>query len=78
LTGILLGHIVLNDGVSIEHGRISYIQRLLAPTSKKDIKDFMGKTNVVHGFVPNVSKIINPINLLLPKDTTLYYNNDAK
>jgi hypothetical protein len=45
--GKLLGHIVSDSRISIDPERIVAILNLPAPTSKKEVQDFMGVINFV-------------------------------
>jgi len=59
--GNLLGHIVSDSGINIDPRRIVVILNLPAPTSKKEVQDFMGVITFVHRFVPNFVVMFNPI-----------------
>jgi hypothetical protein len=76
--GNLLGHIVSHSGISIDPERIIAILNLLAPTSKKEVQDFMGVINFVHRFVPDFYLMVKPIHNLLKKDRSFSWTNDVK
>jgi hypothetical protein len=52
-TGKLLCHIVSDSGINIDPETVIEIQNIQAPSSKKEIKSFMGKLNFVKRFIPN-------------------------
>lgn len=43
----LLGHVILEKGISIDPDRIEAISKISMPTSKKELKSFFGKINFV-------------------------------
>lgn len=45
--GKLLGHIILEHGISIDPDKVNAIQKITYPTSLKEIRSFMGKINFV-------------------------------
>jgi hypothetical protein len=49
----ILGHVVLDSGISIDPERIVAIMNLPAPTSRKEVQAFMGIINFVRRFVPD-------------------------
>jgi hypothetical protein len=65
--GKLLGHIVSDSGISIDPERIASILNLPAPTSKKEVQDFMGVINFVRRFVLDFGVMVKPIHNLLRK-----------
>jgi hypothetical protein len=78
--GKLLGHIVSDSGISIDFERIAAILNLPAPTSKKEVHDFMGLINFISRFVPNFVVLFKLIHNLLKQDRsfswTYYVEND--
>jgi hypothetical protein len=63
--GNLLGHIVSDSGISIDHERIAAILNLPAPTSKKEVQYFMGVINFICRFLPDFAVMVKPIHNLL-------------
>jgi hypothetical protein len=51
--GNLIGHIVSDSRISIDPKRIVAILNLPAPTSKKEVQDFVGVINFIYRFVPD-------------------------
>jgi hypothetical protein len=76
--GNLLGHIVFNSGISIDPERIVAILNLPAPTSKKEVQDFMGVINFVHKFVPDFSVMAKPIHSLINKYCSFSWTDDVE
>jgi hypothetical protein len=63
--GKLLGHIVSNYGINIDPERVTAIQNLSAPTSKKEIQAFMGTIGFVRRFVHDFDVMVKPIHNML-------------
>jgi hypothetical protein len=76
--GKLLGHIVSDSGISIDPGRIATILNLPAPTSKKEVQDFMGVINFVSRFVPDFVVMVKLIHNFLKKDRSFSWTDDVE
>ena len=76
--GKLLGHIVFDLGISINPERIDDILNLPAPTSKKEVQDFMGVINFVRRFVPDFVVMVKPIHNLLKQGRSFSWTEDVK
>lgn len=74
----MLGHIVLEEGVRIDPARVTGIQNLPPPTSKKATHSFMGKINFVRRFIPDFAQIVKPINSLLRKEMEFDWDNNRQ
>jgi hypothetical protein len=75
--GKLLGHIVFDSGISIDPKRIDVILNIPAPTSKKEVQDFMGVINFVHRFVPDFAVMVKPIRNMLKQDHFFSWTDDV-
>jgi len=60
----------------IDPTRVTAIQNLPPPTSKKATHSFMGKINFVCRFIPDFTQIVKPINSLLCKDMNFDWDNN--
>jgi hypothetical protein len=76
--GKLLGHIVSDSGIRIDPERIAAILNLPAPTSNKEVQDFMGVINFGHRFVPDFSVMVKPIHNLLKQDRSFSWIDDVE
>ena len=65
--GKLLGHIISEGGIKIDPNRVSAIQRLDLPRSKKEVQSFLGKVNFVRRFIPNFAEVVKHITKMLRK-----------
>ena len=69
--GKLLGHIISAKGVNIDSVRVEENQKLSRSRSKRDIQSFLGKINFVRRFIPNFSKLVKHITVMLKKDAEI-------
>jgi hypothetical protein len=63
-----LGYIISNRGISMDPSKIRSILDWPAPTSLKQLQEFLGFCNFYRRFIPNFSPITRPLTLLLQKD----------
>ena len=71
--GKFLGFVVHEKGVEIDKNRIESIQKVQAPTCKKDLQKFLGKVNYLRRFICNLSGKVNAFTPLLRlKDETKF------
>jgi hypothetical protein len=76
--GKLLGHIVSDSGIRIDPERIVAILNLPAPTSKKEVQDFMGVINFVRRFVPDFVVMVKLIHNMLKQDHSFSWTDDVE
>ena len=50
-----LGFIIHEDGIEIDPKKIEAIQKVEAPTCKRDMQKFLGKVNYLRRFIANLS-----------------------
>jgi hypothetical protein len=65
-----LGHILSKDGVQVDPDKLKVLQAWTYPTSKVELQRFLGLANYFRRFVPNFSRIANPLYHLTKKNVT--------
>lgn len=60
-----LGHIITENGMSIDPDRVKAIQNYPEPTNRKELLQLLGLINFSARFIPNKSEILEPLNHLL-------------
>jgi len=55
--GKLLGHVISDQGISIDLDRIQAILKIAPPASKKELKSYFGKINFVRKFITGFAEI---------------------
>jgi hypothetical protein len=75
--GKLLGHVVSEEGISIDLDRVEYIKKTAPPTNKKSLQSFFGKINFVRIFISNFTEKVKPMNALLKHDAIFMWDDDS-
>ena len=73
-----LGHIITEDGVKPDLGKIEAVRNYPIPSTPKGIKQFLGLTGYYRRFIPDFSKIARPLTQLLKRDTTFEWGPSQK
>ena len=63
-----LGHIIDDDGLHIEDGKLAVITQWRTPREVKDIQRFLGVINYISEYLPSVSSYTSPLSALTRKD----------
>jgi hypothetical protein len=66
--GILLGHIISKDGISVDPERTKSILQIAPPHSKRSMQSFFDRINFVRRFVPYFAEIVKPLQKMIKKD----------
>ena len=75
-----LGFIIHEDGIEIDTKKIEAIQKVEAPTCKRDMQKFLGKVNYLRRFIANLSGKVDaftPI-LRLKNDADFTWGQNSK
>ncbi|XP_016164942.1 uncharacterized protein LOC107607508 [Arachis ipaensis] len=76
--GIVLGHIVSKDGISVDPAKIDVILSLPYPSSMREIRSFLGHAGFYRRFIKDFSKVALPLSRLLQKDVEFHFSEDCK
>jgi hypothetical protein len=74
----MLGHIISRDGIKTDPAKITAVSEYPNPTSKTEVRAFMGLAGYYRHFITNCSKIADPINHTLKKDLPFKWTDEAK
>ena len=75
---MILGHIISQDGISINPNRIEAIMQLSPPHSWKELKSFLGKINFVQKYISGFVEIVHPLNDLVKKGAKIEWVLEIK
>ena len=75
--GVVLGHIMSENGIEVDKAKIEVIERLPSPTSVKGIRSFLGHAGFYRRFIKDFSKIAKPLTNFLSKEVPFQFNDDC-
>ena len=75
--GIVLGHIISNQGIEVDKAKIELISKLPSPTNVKTIRQFLGHAGFYWRFIKDFSKITKPLYQLLEKDAKFVWDDEC-
>ena len=67
--GKLLGFIVSKSRIHIDPDRIKEISKIPFPHNKKTMQSFLGQINFVKRFVPDFSRIMSPLQVMIKRNS---------
>ncbi|GKT37890.1 uncharacterized protein K02A2.6-like, partial [Aduncisulcus paluster] len=73
-----LGYTISAQGKAIAPGRITAIDNLRTPTSKRDVKCLLGMINFVRNFIPACSTVCEPLSRLTSKDIEFRWDEEQE
>ena len=74
----MLGHIISKNGIKTDPAKISAVSQYPDPTSKTEVRAFMGLAGYYRHFIANCSRIAELINATLKKDLPFKWTDEAK
>ncbi|CAM8994084.1 unnamed protein product [Rhodiola kirilowii] len=76
--GIVLGHIVSQEGMEVDKAKIDLIMTLPYPSTVRDIQSFLGHAGFYQRFIKDFSKKALPLSTLLQKEVPFEFTNACK
>jgi len=73
-----LGHVISENGISVDPSKIQDVLNWEAPTSVPEIRSFLGLAGYYRRFVPDFSKIAKPMTELLKKGVKFNWDNKCE
>ena len=65
---LFLGHVLSEDGISVDPSKVQEVMDWKAPTSVHEVRSFLGLAGYYRRFILDFSKISKPMMRLLQKD----------
>ncbi|CAN6570924.1 unnamed protein product [Malus baccata var. baccata] len=72
--GIVLGHIISEQGIEVDKSKIDLVRYLPSPTSVREVRSFLGHAGFYRRFIKDFSKITQPLCRLLQKEVPFEFN----
>lgn len=73
-----LGHIIENNSVRPLKDYLTAVKNFPVPETRKNIRQFLGKINFHHKFVPHSAIILDPLHNLLRKDVKFIWSAECQ
>ncbi|RDX93774.1 Retrovirus-related Pol polyprotein from transposon 17.6, partial [Mucuna pruriens] len=75
--GIVLGHLVSNQGIKVDKAKIDIITSLPNPASVREVRSFLGHASFYRRFIKNFSTLALPLSKLLQKDMEFKFDQPS-
>ncbi|KAM1569367.1 hypothetical protein ACFX10_034491 [Malus domestica] len=75
--GIVLGHIVSENGIEVDKSKIDLVRHLPSPTSVREVRSFLGHAGFYRRFIKDFSKVAQPLCRLLQKDVAFEFTKEC-
>ena len=73
-----LGHIIGNNTVRPVKDNLIAIQKFPTPKTQKNVRQFLGKINFYHEYIPKSSILLDPLHKLLRKNEKFIWSEDCE
>jgi hypothetical protein len=73
-----LGHMLSDDGISIDPSKVQEVMDWKAPTTVHEVRSFLGLAGYYRRFIPDFSKIAKPMTSLLQKDHKFIWTEECE
>ncbi|CAM8917188.1 unnamed protein product [Rhodiola kirilowii] len=75
--GIVLGHMVSNQGIEVDRAKVAVIEKLPPPRDVKGIMSFLGNAGFYRRFIKDFSKIAKPLTDLLCQEAEFNFSESC-
>ena len=75
---LFLGHVVSEDGMRPNPRLVESVRDWVAPTSRREVQQFLGLANYYRRFVPMFSNIAAPLSALTSKDVVFHWDEETQ
>ena len=73
--GIVLGHLVSEQGIEVDRAKNEVIEQLPPPVNIRGIRSFLGHAGFYRRFIKDFSHITRPLTNLLAKDVPFEFDD---
>ena len=73
-----LGHVISENEVRPLRDNLVAIREFPVPKTKRNVRQFLGKVNFYHKYIPNASKTLEPFHRLLRKESKFEWSKDCQ
>ena len=76
--GIVLGYLVSERGIEVDKAKIEIIEKMLPPTSVKEVRSFLGHAGFYRRFIKDFLLITKPLTSLLLKNANFVFDDSCR
>lgn len=73
-----LGHIIGHNTIKPMRDNLKSIMNFPTPTTQKNIRQFLGRINFYHEYVPKIATILEPLHKLLRKNQKFIWSQECQ
>ena len=73
-----IGHIIQNNSVRPLKDNLASIRKFPTPKTQKNIRQFLGKINFYHEYIPKSAMILDPLHKLLRKNEKFVWSENCE
>lgn len=73
-----LGHLIKNNTITPLKDYLSAVKDFPVPETRKNIRQFLGKVNFHHKFIPHSATTLDPLHNLLRKDVRFHWSKECQ
>lgn len=77
-TGSYLGHVLAYNSVRPHNDNLKSIKNLPQPHSKKNVHQVLGKSNFYHKYIPDYTRVLEPIHNLLRNNIEFKWTDECE
>lgn len=71
---VFMGHKITSRGLCVDPEKVSAINNMAAPNNISELRRFIGMTNYLSRFIPDMTREMQPLHQLLRKDVTFLWS----
>jgi hypothetical protein len=73
-----LGHLVTETGIRVDPDKFSIVKRLSAPSTAREVREFLGITGFYRRFIKDYAHVAVPLHLLTRKENPFVWTDDCQ
>ncbi|KAB2612130.1 hypothetical protein D8674_036810 [Pyrus ussuriensis x Pyrus communis] len=75
--GIVLGHIISENGIEVDKSKIDLVRHLPSPTLVREVRSFLGHAEFYRRVIKDFSKVAQPLCRLLQKEVAFEFTKEC-
>ena len=75
---LYLGHIISEEGIEVDPEKVEKVRNYPIPNNLRSLQQFLGLVSYYRRFIPNCSKVTNPLHCLTRKDVPFIWSDSCQ